>query len=105
MKLSTKIILIGILLLAGALRFYNLTWDLGYHLHPDERAIVMTIDKLSMPDNLSNFFSSVSPWNPHFFAYGSFPFYLLKILGTIFSSFNTYDGLGLLGRGLSALFD
>src|SRR5437762_161552 len=85
MKLSTKIILIGILLLAACFRLYNFDWDLGYHLHPDERAIVMTVDKLSLPNNLSNFFSPVSPWNPHFFAYGSFPFYILYFLGNLLS--------------------
>jgi len=77
MKNKTKILLIAILFLATILRFHGINWDQGYKLHPDERAIIMTVDNLSFPHNFSEFFSMQSPWNPHFFAYGSFPFYLL----------------------------
>lgn len=109
-KLSTKLILFGILLLAAFFRFYNLNWDQGYHLHPDERAIIMKVVELRFPiDNLSSFFTSGSTWNPHFFAYGSFPFYLLKLVGSALGyldpRFTTYELINIVGRLISAIFD
>ncbi|MBU4098776.1 glycosyltransferase family 39 protein [Patescibacteria group bacterium] len=110
LKLSTKFILFGILLLAAFLRFYNLNWDQGYHLHPDERAIIMKVVELRFPvDNLTSFFTPESTWNPHLFAYGSFPFYLLKIigegLGFLEPAFTTYGLINIAGRFMSAIFD
>ena len=81
LNISIKIILIAIIFLAGIFRFYGIDWDQGYKLHPDERAIILTVDHLSPPQNLSDFLSPTSMWNPHFFAYGSFPFYLLYSAG------------------------
>lgn len=109
LKLSTKIILIGIIFLAGVLRFYNLVWDQGYHLHPDERAIILAVEHLQYPHTLTEFFSINSGWNPHFFAYGSFPFYLLKIISSGLSIFDPafakYDLLGVVGRFISGISD
>ncbi len=105
----TKGILLAILFLAFLLRTYNINWDKGTHLHPDERAIVMTVEKLSLPSSLSAFFSEQSPLNPHFFAYGSLPFYLLKLFAYPFSfldpDFGNYTKINILGRLLSALAD
>jgi len=79
-----------ILTLGAIFRFYGLNWDQGFHLHPDERMIVMVVEKL----NLNNL-------NPKFFAYGNFPLYLLKLL-----SFGAgYADLPLIGRRLAVLFD
>ncbi len=111
MKLEIKIkaLLFIILILAAVVRLYNINWDNGYHLHPDERAIVLSVIKLQFPHNMSEFLSPSSPWNPHFFAYGSFPFYLLKIAGDITSiinpQFGQYDGINLVGRVISAISD
>lgn len=109
LKLSTKLILFGILLLAAALRFYNPQWDQGYHLHPDERAIIMAVEKLEFPKSLEEFFLPTSPWNPNFFAYGSFPFYLLKIAGNaaaiIDPLFAHYGLINIVGRFISAFSD
>ncbi|MCI0474839.1 MAG: glycosyltransferase family 39 protein, partial [Anaerolineales bacterium] len=65
-----------------------------------------------MPANVFEFFSSESPLNPKFFAYGSFPIYLLRILGAFAPTpalvvpwREDFVGLALLGRALSALFD
>lgn len=109
-NISTKLIVFGILLLAAFFRFYNLNWDQGSHLHPDERAIIMKVVELRFPvDNLSTFFTSSSTWNPHFFAYGSFPFYLLKFVGNGLGFFNPlfsrYDLINIVGRFLSSVFD
>ena len=105
-----KGILFGILVLATVFRLYAVSWDQGYHLHPDERAIVLAVVEMTYPASVDEFFSSESPWNPEFFAYGSFPFYLLRIAGDITGfllapSFAMYDGINLVGRILSALFD
>jgi len=57
----------------------------------------MVADRLSLGD-----------LNPHFFAYGSFPFYLLwgvaKLLGLAWPFLEHYDGLFLVGRCISAVF-
>ncbi|RJQ27465.1 phospholipid carrier-dependent glycosyltransferase [Candidatus Parcubacteria bacterium] len=102
-------ILFFIILISGVFRFYGLNWDQGFHLHPDERAITMYSLTLSFPNSFTEFFSVNSPLNPHFFAYGSFPLYLLKgagVLGGFFdSSFSQYANINILGRYISALFD
>src|SRR5882724_11145481 len=71
--------------------------------------LILFIIKLQPPHSLKEFLSSQSPWNPTFFAYGSFPIYLLWILGHFFSVinplFSQYDLINLLGRSVSALFD
>lgn len=109
LNLIQKLILICIILLASLFRFYNLDWDQGHHLHPDERAIIMTVVRLQFPIDIHTFLSKDSPWNPHFFAYGSFPFYLLKITGeklkVIDPLFASYDLINIAGRFISAIFD
>lgn len=94
-----KFLLLIIFFLSLFLRLYRLNWDDGYHLHPDERMIVMVVDGLEFPDSL----------NPKFFAYGSFPLYLLKLvslpLSLINPRFSTYDQINLVGRAISAIFD
>ncbi len=70
-----------ILLLAFSLRFYGINWDQGHHLHPDERMIIMVVDRIHLPKTAAQWQSVLtpeSPLNPKFFAYGSFPIYLLK---------------------------
>lgn len=98
-----------ILIFAFALRVYGLNWDQGYHLHPDERAIVIASLPLQFPTTISQFLSVQSSLNPHFFAYGSLPMYLLKGIATLLTHFyalsSSYDHINLIGRFLSALFD
>jgi len=72
--------------------------------------ITMVTEKLRAPNplNLNTFLSPQSSLNPHFFAYGSFPLYLLKLVSLLFppdSVFRSYDSINLLGRLLSAMFD
>ncbi|HUQ85579.1 MAG TPA: glycosyltransferase family 39 protein [Candidatus Limnocylindrales bacterium] len=110
MKFSKdKLILVLILLLAATFRFYNINWDSGHQLHPDERAILMAVDKLKFPNNVNYFLSPQSSWNPKFFAYGSFPMYLLRVTGDSLSvldpTLSHYPSLHLVGRVLSALAD
>jgi len=104
------IVLFGLTLLGLALRLYGLNWDQGNNFHPDERQILFHVQALSWPHSLAQFFDPAnSPLNPRFFAYGSFPLYLLASIGNILSHFypaiNGLANLTLVGRVLSALFD
>jgi len=102
-------ILYGIFILSGLLRLYNVNWDQGFHLHPDERAITLSVVKLAFPSSLAEFLSPDSPWNPKFFAYGSLPLYLLYVSGQVMKGLNPllaeYANINLIGRYLSAFFD
>jgi len=120
--------LIGIAFLGLAIRLYGLDWDQiqarsqllmrlyganfaqGSNFHPDERELLYHVVQLSWPQSLSQFLNpAVSPLNPHFFAYGSFPLYLLAITGNLLShispAFATFANLTLTGRVINALFD
>ncbi|GAC1555258.1 MAG: hypothetical protein NVS2B2_09980 [Ktedonobacteraceae bacterium] len=102
--------LFGIVLLGLLLRLYGLNWDAGNSFHPDERQIMFHVTVLSWPKSMAQFLDPVnSPLNPHFFAYGSFPLYLLASLGNFLVHFSpslgSFTNLTLVGRVLSALFD
>ena len=113
--LSQRTALIGlaiILVVAFALRIYGVNWDEGYSWtpHPDERAILSKVSELSPPP-LSDlpilFDAEASPWNPRWFAYGSFPLYMLKgveLLSAFVPGLNLQD-MRVPGRLLSALAD
>jgi len=108
-KLIIRFIFLGIFLIAAGLRFCDINWDQGFLLHPDERAIIMFTLPLHLPSTFQQFLSVSSPWNPHFFAYGSFPLYLLKLISSAAGYLNIqlarYGGIGLVGRAISGFFD
>ncbi|MDO8269789.1 MAG: glycosyltransferase family 39 protein, partial [Candidatus Levybacteria bacterium] len=108
-KYRNSIYLFFIILFAFYLRTFNLNWDNNYYFHPDERAIIMYAAPLKFPVSLDEFLSISSPLNPHFFAYGNFPLYLLKGLGTLLSpldtTFSEYGGMHIVGRLISATAD
>ncbi len=127
-------LLVSIALVSLAPRLYGLNWDANNHLHPDERQIVFVSMCLTLPGapraappncqpaltGPGWFLSPSSPLNPHFFAYGSLPMYLLALVahglawltqathlfappdGGAWDDFNHFT---LIGRVLSALFD
>lgn len=104
--------LILIISFALFLRLYGLNWDQSHKLHPDERMIVITALRITLPktdQDLQNLFTKDSTLNPKFFAYGNFPIYLLKasgaLAGYIDSRFSEYTWINLLGRIWSAFFD
>ncbi|GAC1626869.1 MAG: hypothetical protein NVS4B11_23790 [Ktedonobacteraceae bacterium] len=102
--------LCGIVLLGLLIRLYGLNWDQGNSFHPDERQIMFHVTVLTWPKSIAQFLDPInSPLNPHFFAYGSFPLYVLASLGNILvhlsPSLGTFTNLTLVGRVLSALFD
>ena len=125
--------LFAIAILAFLPRVYGLNWDANNQLHPDERQIMFRAICLGFPNSPHDpscgdvttgagwFFSINSPLNPHFFAYGSFPLYLVAAVahglawithatngrfvppdGGAWDDFNHFT---LVGRVLSALFD
>ncbi len=110
--------LVLLILTSLGLRLYGLEWDNGNLIHPDERAIVWEnteggsgkrgVSEIGMPDSLDEFFSVESPLNTHWFPYGSFPIYLLKIVSVIVSPFvdgYSLDEYAVLGRALNAFVD
>lgn len=106
---SIEYILPCVILLAFLLRIVGIDWDQGYYLHPDERAIVMFTLPLHLPSSVSEFLSQDSPLNPQFFAYGSFPIYLLAVLGYLATHIQQYlgeySGIYIVGRSMSVLLD
>ena len=98
-KHKRTIILCILLLIAFFFRIYNLNWDQGHFLHPDERLYV-NISNISLPSSLQQFFHVDSPLNPKMFYYGSFPLYLYKLVTIIFP----FSSFLITSRLLSALF-
>lgn len=103
------LLLFAIITLGLFLRLYGINWDSGFHLHPDERAITMFTLPLEIPKTLDEFFLPSSSLNPHFFAYGNFPLYLLKGAAYLLSFINpallSYEKINLLGRFVSVIAD
>ena len=89
----------------GALRLYGLNWDGGQWLQPDERQIYFVALGLGWPQSLAEAFSPASPLNPHFFAYGSLPIYLVRLIALLVAAAADPDNLHLVGRPLAVLFD
>lgn len=92
--------LMFILILAFILRMYGLNWDQGFHLHPDERMLIMVTERIHLFKQL----------NPEFFNYGSLPIYILRglsqVLDTVLApSISNYVGMLYVGRYLSLFFD
>ena len=103
-------LLLALILVAGAaLRLYGLNWDGGQWLHPDERKIYFVALELGWPGSLAEALSAASPLNPHFFAYGSLPIYLLRLVAGLLAPLSPLlrdpDNLHLVGRPLAVLFD
>ncbi len=88
------VLLIGILL-----RWYGIDWSLPLMFHPDETRLLYAVQDISWEDP-----------NPHFFAYGSLPIYLLKITQVSAEAVAKFLGrpphvnFFLMGRVVSALF-
>ena len=124
------LLLLGVLALAGWLRFTGLNWDSGSHLHPDERFLTDLAGTLrSVDDPLDYFRTSISTLNPYnvgrsFYVYGNFPMTVTRyaaewVAGLCEAAtaragvppawcghrYDSYDGIQLVGRFLSALVD
>lgn len=103
-----------ILLVAAGFRLYGIDWDRGYLFHPDEREILLVASRIHLPSNLFQFLSADSPLNPKFFAYGSFPIYMIRVVTIFVPQATSYFvpfrdtflvNQAFMGRALSTLFD
>ena len=95
----TRSLALALLAAALAVRLFGLNFDQSHFYHPDERRIAEAVTQLSFrPLQL----------DPHFFAYGSFPFYVTKLVTSALANvkpwFASYDGAVLTGRALSAIW-
>ncbi len=105
-----SLLLSGIVLLGAAFRLYNVNWDEGQFLHPDERHLAMVLNAISLPDSLAQYFdtaqSPLSPYNRGYgsFFYGTFPLFLTKVVAHLVNM-DRWGEAHLVGRVLSALFD
>ncbi len=81
------LLLIVVLLLGAYLRFLNVDWDEGHHLHPDERYLTMVAGGVRIPDNLGDYLnsyeSSLNPFNQGYtnYAYGTLPLFVTRYAG------------------------
>ena len=83
------LILLGIMLVAGWLRFTGIEWGKNLYLHPDERFQTMVVVATHWPKSIGAYFDSAqSPLNPYnngfgSYIYGTFPLFAAKLIGTI----------------------
>jgi 4-amino-4-deoxy-L-arabinose transferase-like glycosyltransferase len=104
--------LIAILLVGLAFRAMNLRgWDGLNFLHPDERFVAMTVERLQLPGSLREYLdTAVSPLNPRnyegsrFFVYGTLPMTLTRLAVAVSGAFGLSEII-VAGRALSAIFD
>ncbi len=104
--------LLGITLLAVALRFSFLGWDDWLALHPDERGILYRAEALSLPGSAAAFLQPDSPLNPlrsageeTHYAYGHAHLYAVRSVASLLGFSVDLAGLSLAARLLSAFFD
>ncbi len=100
-----------IVILAFAARTYNVNWDDGTHIHPDERHLTQVTTDVSLPSGIAQYFNTdKSPLNPYnlknagSFVYGTLPLIATKVTAEAIGQ-NDYDHIVLVGRYLAALFD
>lgn len=108
--LLQKFLLVGIVFFALFIRLYNVKWDQGTHMHPDERFLTMLTADLKIPQSFGDYLNpAVSTLNPYntkynFYVYGTFPVTLNKLVSHAVKM-DSYDGSLITGRVLSAIAD
>ena len=109
-KISWKInfILILILMVAAYFRFNGINWDDNHHMQPDERYITMVADQIRSVSSISEYFntatSTLNPLNHGSYTYGMLPLFITRAVAVLVGMAN-YDGITLVGRFMSGLFD
>mgnify|MGYP001296181266 CR=1 FL=1 len=77
-----------ILCAAAWVRVYDLDWDEGTHLHPDERYLTMVTAALEFPESLHQYWdTATSPLNPENrgfggYVYGTLPLFVARAAGS-----------------------
>ncbi|MEJ5308690.1 MAG: DUF2298 domain-containing protein [Anaerolineae bacterium] len=65
------------------MRTYNMDWDEGTHLHPDERYLTMVVSALQFPERLSQYWNvAESPLNPANKGYVGYVYGTLPLFAT-----------------------
>ncbi|HOT90513.1 MAG TPA: DUF2298 domain-containing protein [Anaerolineae bacterium] len=65
------------------MRFYNVDWDEGTHLHPDERFLTMVLSAIELPDSPAQYWdTATSPLNPTNKGYTSYVYGTLPLFAT-----------------------
>jgi len=80
-----SLLLLVVLGIAAALRFYDLNWDQSQYNHPDERHVTNVITLLRLPASLSEYLDpAASPLNPYnnqqSWVYGTLPLFAGRVL-------------------------
>ncbi|MEP6297301.1 MAG: DUF2298 domain-containing protein, partial [Ilumatobacter sp.] len=84
--------LVVVIALAGfVLRVVGLDWDSGQHLHPDERHWALTLDAISAPSGVGEYFDTgSSPLDPieasGTFVYGTLPLFVTKATASVMTT-------------------
>lgn len=114
-------LLLVLIFLGVALRFYRLDWNQGTNLHPDEYGLTNTLTQLKLPASLERYFNTrISPLSPYTrydaagrptgdgpdnrMRWGQWPIILLRAAAELTGN-TGYGELRLTGRGFSALAD
>ena len=125
---AARWMMVALLVMGALLRLTNLNWDQFTHIHPDERFLTMVTSAMNLPASLGQFLNSAeSPMNPYnigydFFVYGTLPLFVVRVVAEVAQKINEfaqiwesspgvpimmtgYDGVHLVGRFMSGLFD
>ena len=119
--LIIDILLLLVIGLGVFFRFYNMNWDSGALLHPDEYGLTNTLTQLHMPSSVSDYFNTriapMSPYNKYDAAgetiangpdntmrWGQLPMLIIRTAAEALNR-TGYQELRTLGRYLSAMFD
>ncbi len=127
--LPVVLLLLGIVAFGAYFRLGGLDWSEGNALHPDENFLSQVTSAIQPPANLGEYFDSqTSPLNPYnknfgLFVYGDLPIFITRYTADVLDGlckaqeqlcltkdgatypFASYQGIQLLGRGLSAILD
>jgi len=80
------LLLLAFLLIAAWVRTYNINWDEGTHLHPDERYLTMVVSAIQFPESLAHYWNTAeSPLNPANkgyvgYVYGTLPLFVTRAI-------------------------
>ncbi len=79
--INTRYILFFLLFISILFHFFNLNWGAPFYFHPDERNIASSVAQLQFSAEM----------NPHFFAYGSLPIYIIYFTGVVWNYISSGD--------------
>ncbi len=85
-RLPFALLFFIVFLAAVWVRFYNVDWDEGTHLHPDERFLTMVLNAIELPNSLAQYWNTAeSPLNPAnkgytSYVYGTLPLFVTHIV-------------------------